>query len=71
MSTVPNSSRTASNIAATSVFIRNIGTKRERDVAMAAQLIDHRLRFVFACDIIDAHRRAGVPESERDRAPDS
>ena len=38
---------------------------------MAAQIIDHRLRFVFACDIIDAHRRAGVPESERDRAPDS
>ena len=38
---------------------------------MAAQLIDHRLRFVFARDIIDAHRRAGVSESERDGAANS
>ena len=33
-------------------------------MAMATQLIDHRYRFVFARDVIDAHRRAGVSESE-------
>ena len=37
-------------------------------MAMAAQLIDHRHRFVFARDIIDAHRRASVPEGQRNRA---
>ena len=56
---------------ATSVFIRNVGAKRERGVAVAAQLIDHRLRFVFASDIIDAHRRAGMSESERDGSANS
>ena len=31
---------------------------------MSAQLVDHRLGFVFAGDIIDADRRASVPEGQ-------
>src|SRR6266496_5937641 len=38
----------------------------ERSVAVAAQLIDHRLRLVFASDIINADIGPGMPERERD-----
>ena len=40
-------------------------------MAVAAQFVDHRLRFVFAGDIIDADVGAGVTEGERDGAADA
>ena len=48
------------------LFIRNVGAISERRVAVAAQLIDHRLRLVFASDIINADGSARMTERERD-----
>src|SRR5689334_6311801 len=38
---------------------------------MSTQFIDHRLRLIFARNIIDTDTGAGVTEREGDRAPDS
>src|SRR5437763_11757997 len=48
------------------LFVRNVGAISERRVAMAAQLIDHRLRLFFASDIINADASPGMTERERD-----
>ena len=40
-------------------------------MTVSAQFVYHRLRFVFAGDIINADIRTGVTKRERDRASDS
>ena len=52
------------------VFTRDVGFERHRGMTMAAQLVDHGLRFVLAGDVIDTNIRPGVTERECDGASD-